>query len=138
MNLFIDTSSIVKRYIVEEGSDAINFLFSLADNIFISNITRIEYLSALTRRRNENSISVNNFDLALKEFMYDFKYFIRVRFDSKIEKKSFEMIKTYSLRALDSIQLASACFCNAEQFITSDKKLFNIAEISLNYKSSFI
>jgi len=42
MNLFIDTSSLVKRYVDEINSDKVDELFFKSDSIEISAITKIE------------------------------------------------------------------------------------------------
>lgn len=55
---FLDTSALVKRYVAEVGSQTITELISAAGvNIFIADITRAEFASALNRRLREGSIS---------------------------------------------------------------------------------
>ncbi len=138
MNLFIDTSTLVKRYIDEIGSTDLNRYFEIANDVFISQITKIEYTSDLTRRKNENSIDNYNFKIALNEFLIDYNYFSIIDFSSEIERLAFDFILNYNLRSLDSIQLASAYLCKSDFFLTSDKKLYNAAQSVLSISSIFI
>ncbi|MBK7058742.1 MAG: type II toxin-antitoxin system VapC family toxin [Leptospiraceae bacterium] len=49
MKSFFDTSSLVKKYIDESGSDTVTELFQNSDEVVLSPITRIEFQSALQR-----------------------------------------------------------------------------------------
>lgn len=57
--LFFDSSGLVKRYIIETGTVwVINQLrLSVANDIFIANITGIEVASAIARRVRSGSIT---------------------------------------------------------------------------------
>ena len=46
MNLFCDTSALIKKYIVETGSEKFDKLLNKADNVYVSSITEIETISA--------------------------------------------------------------------------------------------
>lgn len=49
MNLFFDTSALIKRYIYEIGSHLVDNLFQQADSIYVSIITELETYSTLRR-----------------------------------------------------------------------------------------
>ncbi len=67
--LFLDSSGLVKRYIVETGTSwVISQLRASANNdIFIANITGIEVAAAIARRVKGKSISQKVADKALKK-----------------------------------------------------------------------
>ena len=76
MNLFFDTSALVKFFHEEEGTEAVTDLMLDANNeIWISEIARLEFISAVFRRfRNkelneeELNTSVNSFESQVGRF----------------------------------------------------------------------
>ncbi|MBN1501048.1 MAG: type II toxin-antitoxin system VapC family toxin [Spirochaetes bacterium] len=131
MNLFFDTSAIIKRYINENGSQNVDELFSSADQIFVSAISEIESASTLKRLLVENEISEIDYNFLKKEIQIDFTFFSIIDFDSQIIEEAIEAIDKYQLKSLDSIQLASAIICRSDidNFISCDIKLLKAAEI---------
>lgn len=125
MNLFFDTSALIKRYINETGSKYVDDLFFKADRIFISPITEIECISTLKRLQIENQISMNDYIELKKEIREDFKYFSIIEFSGQIIEMSIKLIGKYQLKTLDSIQLASVLSVKEEidNFVVSDSKL---------------
>ncbi len=69
---------------------------------------------------------------------YDIQFFTIIQFDDKLEEKSIEIIKKHHMKALDSIQLASALLSKADKFITSDKRLYKISKKVLQYDTIFV
>jgi uncharacterized protein with PIN domain len=57
LRVFIDTASLVKRFIQEDGSVELERLFEEASEIVVSPITWIEFNAALTRRQRNKSLS---------------------------------------------------------------------------------
>ncbi len=51
MNIFFDTSALVKHFHEEEGTKSVTCLINnVQNNIYISELARLEFLSALNRR----------------------------------------------------------------------------------------
>lgn len=50
-NLFLDTSALVKLYILEAGSAHMESLVGISDSVSVSILAEFEFLSALQRRR---------------------------------------------------------------------------------------
>ncbi len=138
MKLFVDTSSLVKRYIEEPGSSEIDNCFINADEIFVSSVTHIELTAALTRRYSDKSIDKQSYNKALKEFEAELVYFKIIPFSDTFENSAVQIIKKHTMKTLDAIQLSSALASKADQFITSDKRLFNIAKKKSALKCVFI
>ncbi len=137
MKGFLDTSSLCKKYIEEEGSDTlVEFLNDLSD-VIVSPICWIEMHSAVGRRVHEKEITSLEAARIYEEMKLDFNFFGKVIWNDDLEHKSVELIRHYQLRTLDGIQLASAYLSQAEMFVTSDKKLFDIAKKELR-KVKFI
>ncbi len=138
MKSFFDTSSLVKKYIDEDGSDTVLEFFQNSNEIVLSPITRIEFQSALQRLVNSNFLTQESYEIALVEFTQDSIDYEFIKFDSSLEELVLQVIKKYGLRSLDGIQLASAKVSNSDQFVTSDSKLFEAAQKELTQKSIFV
>jgi len=130
MNIYFDTSALIKKYIEENGSQNVDKLFLSADQVLVSAISEIESMSTLKRLLVEKEISDNDFDLIKNEIKTDFSFFSIIGLDSDIIETSIEIIGKYQLKSLDSIQLGSA-LCNKDQieyFISCDTKLLKAAQ----------
>lgn len=137
---FLDTSALVKRYVAETGSNWIKSITDSAtgNDVAIAQITWVEALSALSRRRREGSLSVDDFDLVLQGFREDFENQYRViEVDRSLIETAGQLVIQYPLRAYDAVQLASALrveslFTSIPDielvFVTADDRLINIAQ----------
>ena len=129
MNIFCDTSALIKKYISEKGSDKFEKILSKTDNIYVSAITEIETISTFKRLLVEKAIDKNEYDMILKDFETDYHFFSVVSFDRQIIKNAVNMINQYQLKTLDSIQLGTAVFLKNEidSFVVCDEKLIKAA-----------
>jgi len=110
---FLDTSAIVKRYHREDGSDFIDILFEETDVEFvISDISIIEFYSALSLKVRVGEIDEKNFVSLRKLFSEDIKrgLFEVVEFTNSEKLESTKLLlkhaKKHSLKALDAMQLS--------------------------------
>ncbi|MCX7759527.1 MAG: type II toxin-antitoxin system VapC family toxin, partial [bacterium] len=62
MVIFIDTSSLIKRYVEEDGSTKVDKYYKGKNEIFISPITPIEFKAALKRKLQEKTIDSNTYN----------------------------------------------------------------------------
>lgn len=131
MKAFIDTSSLVKKYFVEEGSGEFDDLMDLITEIVISPTYRLEVNSAIERRLREKILAKKQALWLRIEVNKDIHYFSIVLWNDNLEQKAMELIQKYQLKTLDSLQLASACLSKPDFFVSSDKKLFAAAEKEL-------
>ena len=131
MRAFIDTSSLVKRYILEANSEQLDLLLEGITEIIVSPVYLLEIHSALERRLQENSAIPQQIARIRREVERDYFYFGKVIWNAALEQKGIELIQKYHLRTLDSIQLASGIVARSDIFVTSDRKLFDIAQKEL-------
>jgi len=69
---FFDTSALVKRYHIEDGTDRIDQVFSEADGpLIISNITIAEFTSAFARKKRDGAIDEKTLRYCLSSFSTD-------------------------------------------------------------------
>lgn len=125
MNLYFDTSALIKKYIDERGSDRVDELLEKADDVYISSILEIETISTFNRLLLEKAISTNDYKLLKSEFETDLQFFKIVNLDETIILKAKNIIEIYKLKSLDAIHLASAVALSgdADYFIVCDDKL---------------
>lgn len=134
MKLFFDTSSLFKLYHLEQGSEALlEFLSSKEiDSICISELTIIEFCSAVWKKCRKNEITEEIAKLLIGNFESDLIKYQIVAQTTKVTIAAKNLIYKYwksGLRTLDSIQLASVLSVEkVDLFFTSDLILGKIAK----------
>jgi len=129
MKVFLDTSSLVKLYHQEEGTDELlAFLAEGVYEIWLSELTMLEFRSALWKKVRTRELGKNVAVRVMNCFNDDHDKFRWVHLELPITRIALSTIMKYGakgLRTLDSIQLACALFLEAEDLIclTSDKLL---------------
>lgn len=129
MVVFIDTSSLAKRYIEETGSIEVDQYFVTGNSIYLAPTTPIEIRSVLSRRLREKSLVESTVQLALGEWMKEEPLYTIMLFTENLRNDAIEVMEQTGIRTLDAIQLASARLSNASVFVTSDKALASAAEL---------
>jgi len=110
-NYFFDSSSLMKRFAKEQGTNWVLKIFRKKSNhrINIAEITYVEVISALSRRHRGNTISTANFQRSLNRFrkLFRNKFFV-TPIDSKIIEAAGFLAERHFLRGYDAVQLACA------------------------------
>ena len=133
MNLFLDTSALIKRYSKEKGTKEMDAIFrDNSVNIWISQLSAVEIASALSKKVREGAIDDNSKHIAIAAFLKDYeKGRFKIIFIDKeiIRKATGTLIQKGSqipLRTLDAIQLECALSLRGERTLdvmaVSDKK----------------
>lgn len=139
MNVFLDTSAVIKLYHKEVGSEELlAFLNPHARDLIvtISDITRTEFHSAVLRRVRMKEIPATPVFTVFGLFDQDLKMFNQIAIDATVKHMATTLLDNIAphrgLRTLDAFQLAAALFCHhivpVDRFVTADEKLGNIAE----------
>ena len=135
MKLFLDTSSLFKLYHQEADSAAVEALFTgqMVTEVFLSELAKIEFSSTVWKKRRVGDIDTRQAEVLLQAFESDFAKYTFVQLDSVVVEQSRRLLAKYGssgLRALDSIQLATAVLLTAEvgQFASADKLLRGFLE----------
>jgi uncharacterized protein len=134
MNLFFDTSALFKLYHNEEGTDELMNFFkeSSVKAIFLSEVTEIEFSSAVWKKYRKGEINEHLAKIIIEKFDNDSVKFRFVPQSFGLRKLAKNLIAKYwseGLRTLDSIQLASALSVKEDTdiFLTFDKLLADVA-----------
>jgi predicted nucleic acid-binding protein len=134
MKAFLDTSSLLKLYHSEVGSERLLELLSTdIESIHLSEIAKIEFLSAIWKKIRQRELTIVVGNAVISCFETDFDKFQWIKLRADIIRCASILLKKYGgegLRTLDSMQLACAVQLKEEDcsFFTSDKllqRLFN-------------
>ena len=137
---YLETSALVKRYVVEVGSDWIRTLLKSdrTPTVFTSHLTVVEAVCAFARRRREGVLSPEHHARILTSFDYDSKYLYNLlAVAPAVVQTARALANQHPLRAYDAVQLATAWLANenlvrSEQrpltFICADNHLVAIAQ----------
>jgi uncharacterized protein len=107
VTLYLDTSSLVRLYVAEPGSDAVRKLVDTAKVVATSSIAYTETRAALARRRRERALRPAAFASAKKTFEAEWPRYFTVAVTSTLCRQAGELAERYRLRAYDSVHLAA-------------------------------
>ena len=137
---FLDSSALIKRYVVEIGSPWIKTLTDsqTGNSLLVVRITWVEVLSAFARRQREGGITAAEVAALIQKFRSEFNSRYRViEVDGALVERAGELIVQYPLRAYDAVQLASALRVQSVLtsmtetqliFVSADNRLLDIAQ----------
>lgn len=130
MRLFLDTSSLIKFYHEEDDSESFKNIIvqNAISSIFLSELTRVEFLSALWKKSRQGELTMEIVEKMAVLFEEDAPQFTFMPLDNQVVNNACGLLNKYEsdgLRSLDSIQLATAIALKdqADLFVTSDKLL---------------
>jgi len=103
--LYLDTSSLVKLYVDEEGSEAVREWVEEAEALATSRVAFPEALSAFTRRWNRGDLTDEEMSLARESFTADWPIFVPLPLN---ERRAGGLVLEHGLRGFDAVHLAAA------------------------------
>ena len=132
MKLFLDTSALIKAFHKEQGTETVVKLLSQENlSVWISDLTRIEFKSALYRRFNNNQItepdlqtSFNGFNEYLNNISVEPLNSLTISEAENLFLKNYH----YGLRTLDALQLSTFMLLSDNEliFVSADDKLCKV------------
>ena len=126
--MFVDTSSLFKKYVDESRSDAFEKLLSKASEIAVSPVAWIEINAVIERCLRSDVLDSKKAEWLRTETKKDFAYFLLVVWNENLENKAVQLVREHALKTMDAIQLASGILSGAEMFVTSDHQLHRAAK----------
>ncbi|MBI2340156.1 MAG: type II toxin-antitoxin system VapC family toxin [Deltaproteobacteria bacterium] len=133
MILYLDTSALVKKYVLEPGSGKVIDLWRETEGIAVSKVGYAEVMAAFHRKKREGGLTGRLFSRTARSFKNDWKSFIRVDVSPELEKLIDRLVSKYPLRGFDAIHLASAIAVKRAMkvnlvFVAGDERLLNAAQ----------
>lgn len=135
MNIFLDTSALVKFYHEEEGTASVTALIlDCSGDIHISELAKLEVISSFCRRFRSKEIDEGAYQEAVFAFREDLQRYKLVPLTELVLNKAelimLDLAPTFGLRTLDALHLATFKSDNLPEslFVAGDKILLQAAE----------
>jgi predicted nucleic acid-binding protein len=107
MTLYLDTSSLIKLYVEEPGSDDVRQDLAEADIGATSAVSYAEARAAFARHRRDGKLTPAMLRAVTRDFDADWSRFAVIEPTMALCRAAGELAERYQLRGCDSIQLAS-------------------------------
>jgi len=108
VNLYLDTSALIKRYVNETGSRDVRVWLRSADDKATVLITRAEMSAALNRLLRMEFLSQEDYVKALDEFRSDWWAYHRLPVTELLVARAEALACEHNLRGYDALHLAAA------------------------------
>jgi predicted nucleic acid-binding protein len=108
MNLYLDSSALVKRYVVEAGSEDVNSWICLAQPACTGLLTLPEVAAAISRAARLGWIEMSESQRAISLFHGEWEQFGRLPISEATVRRAGELACRHDLRGYDSVHLACA------------------------------
>jgi len=137
LKLYLDSSAIVKRYVVEPGSSAVDEVFDSTEagrvRIVFSLWNVGEVLGTLDERRKRGWLEEDEFSEALRKFVDEALKLLRFRVLDVIPvltpilAETWALILNQHIYEADAIQISTCTYTESKALLSSDKDLIEAA-----------
>jgi predicted nucleic acid-binding protein len=130
--IYLDSSALVKRYVDEPGSDAIDRLLAEQPHAATSRLTYPEIVSALNRKQRAKDFSRRVLGELIGSFESDWGKLFVLEFGEELLPSVKNAVLKHSVRGADAVHLASAMWLRSALkedvvFACADAKLLAAA-----------
>ena len=129
MNIFLDTSSLLKLYHNESGTDELIAILSKnIESIYLSELAILEFRSAIWKKNRVGEIDTDTANVIITCFQQDYAKFQWVLINNEVIQQAQLLLMKYGSRGLrtpDSIQLACALTLKGKAILFTADKLLN-------------
>ena len=114
MILYVDTSALVKLYVPEPESSAVQQLVESAEIAAVSLVAYAEARAAFARKHRERAVDLKDYRRIIQEFNNDWDNYFIVDVTEPLVKRAGQLAEQHGLRGYDAIQLSSAVLMREE------------------------
>ena len=122
MRIFFDSSAFAKRYVSEEGTDAVVQWCDRAAEIALSGIALPELISAFCRLRRESKISEAQYQQLKDSLLADIEDAAICDLTPIVLAHSIASLERNTLRGMNAIHIGSAVAMQADLFVSADAR----------------
>jgi hypothetical protein len=122
MHAFFDSSAFVKRYVREEGTEAVLSLCDDASEIGLSGIALPEIISAFCRLRREGKISEVQYRQLKSSLLADIEDAAVCDLTPQVLARAIASLEDSVLRGMDALHIGSAVALKADVFVSADRR----------------
>lgn len=108
MNVYFDTSALMKRYITEDSTPAVCACWDAAEVLVSCWLLYPEMIATFARKRREGVIPATHIDTAEISFRRDWLLLTRIACDDALIRRIDAIHVRHALRGADSTHLAAA------------------------------
>ena len=108
MNLFLDTSALVKIYVREADSDAVRWWVEQAAVVSVCRIAWAECHAAFAARNRLVPADEPMLAVGARAFAEDWPHLAKVEVNQDLVERAGQLAGAFALRGYDSVQLAAA------------------------------
>jgi hypothetical protein len=135
--LFVDTSALAKRYVVETGSAWVrSWILPRAGNtIVISRLATVEMIAMLARKQREGKAPPADILRVRNDFLAQVRnQYTVIELENQVLSRARSLLIKHPIRSLDAIQLASALHSSRilttrPTFVSADTRLLATAAV---------
>ena len=133
MILCLDSSALVKRYLVEVGSEIVSALVDASESVATAGISHVEVIAAFAKAARLGNISNEDATTARHLFETEWPDFLQIPTDERLVRRAANLAWDLRLRGYDAVQLASAAtlqdlLSEPIGFVTFDRHLWSAAK----------
>ncbi|BAN00438.1 type II toxin-antitoxin system VapC family toxin [Ilumatobacter coccineus] len=128
MITYVDTSTLIKLIVDEQGSDRAELIWQSADSVASVSLIVVEARAALTAATRGQQLSTDQLHdakIELAAFVDDLHL---VEVTDELIERAAQLAETESLRGYDAVHLAAAVFVGASVLTSADRALCEAAE----------
>lgn len=122
MKLLLDSSALAKRYVVEDGSEAVDRLLQGASQLGLCVLVVPEIVSGLNRRVREKALSGRDYGKAKRHLLADVHDAMMLQLTPAVISQAVKLLETNTLRAMDALHIACALEWGADHFASADQR----------------
>ena len=133
---YIDSSALIKRYLIEAGSETLAQFLQSAPLLMTSSLTELEIWAAFERAKRVRRIDSPNYRRLATDFSREMAagFIALVPINPSIHSMAIRAIRQRRLRAPDAVQLATALSFQGTsgtqvEFICADRALLEAARL---------
>ncbi len=135
MILCLDSSALVKRYLVEVGSEIVSALVDASEFVATAGISHVEVIAAFAKASRLGNITMEDATTARHLFEAEWPDFLQIPNDETLVRRAANLAWDLRLRGYDAVQLASAVtlrdlLSEPIGFVTFDRNLWAAAKMT--------
>lgn len=119
MILYLDTSSLIKLYVEEEGSEEVRALVREAALVATCVVAYAEARATLARLRRQGRLPPSAYDRAKAQLDRDWPKFLTVGALEGVCREAGDLAERHRLRGFDSLHLAASLWLARQGGVTS-------------------
>lgn len=120
MRTYFDSSTLLKRYIEEPGSDQVRQKWIEATEVIVSALCAPEVVSAFVRLKREKKLNEETYRLLKRHFILDMGQASVEAIDDETLRESIRCLEKTGIKASDAVHLATALRTDCELFLSAD------------------